>query len=78
MGCRGWGGGGRAPSRGEGEYLAGALPDGVNELLDNEVHALEARLLQLHHLLLHNGLECQIWGEQPGPGGRGGEQRGNG
>ena len=71
-----WAGGGRGaalPAQrgamgGGGGYLAGALPDGVDELLDNEVHALEARLLQLHHLLLHDGLERQIWGEQPRPG----------
>lgn len=69
-----WAGGGRGAAlpaqRGAmgGGYLAGALPDGVDELLDNEVHALEARLLQLHHLLLHDGLKRQIRGEQPRPG----------
>lgn len=49
------------------QYLTGALPDRVDELLDDEVHALEARLLQLHHLLLHDGLEGQVWGEEPRP-----------
>lgn len=51
-------------------YLVGALADGVNQLLDDHVHTLDARLLQLHNLLLHYGLKSHIWGEKSSSGQR--------
>ena len=50
-----------------GGYLVGALPHGVDELLDHHVHTLHTRLLQLHHLLLHDGLEGHVGGEEARP-----------
>lgn len=48
-------------------YLDGALPDRVDELLDDQVNAFEARFLQLYDLLFHDGLERQVRGEQTRP-----------
>lgn len=46
-------------------YLRSALPDCVDELLDDQVDAFETWLLQLNDLLFHYGLEGQVRGEQP-------------
>lgn len=48
-------------------YLQCALPDRIDELLDDQVNAFEARLLQLDQLLFHDGLEGHVRGEQPRP-----------
>lgn len=52
----------------EWSYLRGALAHGVDQLLDDHVHTLDARLLQLYDLLLHNGLKCHIWGKKASSG----------
>ena len=57
----------RDSTRGGRGYLVGALAHGVDELLDHHVHTLHARLLQLHHLLLHDGLKGHVGGEQARP-----------
>lgn len=48
-------------------YLVGALAHSVDELLDDHVHTLDAGLLQLYHLLLHDGFEGHVGGEEAGP-----------
>lgn len=50
-------------------YLHSALPDCVDELLDDQVDAFETWFLQLNDLLFHYGLERQVWGEQARPEG---------
>lgn len=47
--------------------LVGALAHSVDQLLDDHVHTLDTGLLQLYHLLLHNGFEGHVWGEESGP-----------
>ncbi len=51
-------------------YLISALPDCVDELLDDQVDAFQTRLFQLNDLLFHYGLKRQVWGEQACPGGQ--------
>lgn len=48
-------------------YLVGALAHSVDQLLDDHVHTLDAGLLQLYDLLLHNSFEGHVWGKKPGP-----------
>lgn len=48
-------------------YLVGALAHGVNQFLDDHVHALDTGPLQLYDLLLHNSLKRHVWGEKPSP-----------
>lgn len=50
-------------------YLIGALPDCVDELLDDQVDAFQTRLFQLNDLLFHYGFERQVGGEQACPEG---------
>lgn len=50
-----------------GVYLGGALAHGVDQLLDDHVHALDARLLQLDDLLLHDSLKRHVGGEESSP-----------
>ena len=52
-------------------HLLGALPHGVDQLCDDQVHTLLAGLLDLGDLPLHDGLKGHIRGEKAGPeGGR--------
>lgn len=52
-------------------YLGGALAHGVDQLLDDHVHALDARLLQFDDLLLHDGLKRHVGGEESSPAKKG-------
>lgn len=49
-------------------YLIGALAHSVDQLLDDHVHTLDARLLQLYDLLLHDRLKRHIWSEEASSG----------
>lgn len=48
-------------------YLVRTLAYGVNQFLDDHVHTLDTRLLQLYDLLLHDGFKCHVWGEKSSP-----------
>lgn len=48
-------------------YLVGALAHGVNQLLDDHVHALHTGFLQLYDLFFHNGLKGHVRGEKSSP-----------
>ena len=47
------------------QYLVGALPDCVDELLNDQIDTFETGRFQLNDLLFHDGLKCQVWSEQP-------------
>lgn len=47
------------------QYLAGALPDCVDELLNDQIDTFETGRFQLNDLLFHDDLKCQVWSEQP-------------
>ena len=46
------------------QYLVGALPDCVDELLNDQIDTFETGRFQLNDLLFHDGLKRQVWGEQ--------------
>lgn len=46
------------------QYLVGALPDCVDELLNDKVDTFDTGLFQLNDLLFHNGLKRQVGSEQ--------------
>lgn len=46
-------------------YLVGALPDCVDELLNDQIDTFETGRFQLNDLLFHDGLKRQVWSEQP-------------
>lgn len=50
-------------------YLIGALPDCVDELLDDQVDAFQTGLFQLNDLLFHYGFKRHVGGEQACPEG---------
>ncbi len=47
------------------QYLVGALPDCVDELLNDQIDTFETGRFQLNDLLFHDGLKRQVWSEQP-------------
>lgn len=46
------------------QYLVGALPDCVDELLNDQIDTFETGRFQLNDLLFHDGLKRQVWSEQ--------------
>lgn len=46
------------------QYLVGALPDCVDELLNDQIDTFETGCFQLNDLLFHDGLKRQVWSEQ--------------
>lgn len=46
------------------QYLVGALPDRVDELLNHQIDTFETGLFQLYDLLFHDGFERQVGSEQ--------------
>lgn len=48
-------------------HLVGALAHGVDQLLDDHVHTLDAGLLQFYDLLLHNSLKRHVGREKSSP-----------
>lgn len=46
------------------QYLVGALPDRVDELLNHQIDTFETGLFQLYNLLFHDGFERQVRSEQ--------------
>lgn len=47
------------------QYLVGALPDCVDELLNDQIDTFETGCFQLNDLLFHDGLKRQVGSEQP-------------
>jgi len=47
------------------QYLVGALPECVDELLNDQIDTFETGRFQLNDLLFHDGLKRQVWSEQP-------------
>lgn len=56
---------GRSGDAGHLRYLVGALPDCVDELLNDQIDTFETGRFQLNDLLFHDGLKRQVWSEQP-------------
>ena len=52
------------PGQGALQYLVGALPDRVDELLNDQIDTFETWLFHLYDLLFHDGLKRQVWSEQ--------------
>lgn len=50
---------------GHSQYLVGALPDCVDEFLNDQIDTFETRRFQLNNLLFHDGLKRQVRSEQP-------------
>ena len=46
------------------QYLVGALPDRVDELLNDQIDTFETGRFQLNDLLFHDGLKRQVGSEQ--------------
>lgn len=47
------------------QYLAGALPDCVDELLNDQIDTFETGSFQLNDLLFHDDLKRHVWSKQP-------------
>lgn len=54
----------RSGDAGHLQYLVGALPDCVDELLNDQIDTFETGRFQLNDLLFHDGLKRQVWSEQ--------------
>lgn len=46
------------------QYLVGALPDCVDELLNDQIDTFETGRFQLNDLLFHDELKRQVWSKQ--------------